>query len=252
MKRKLNISKQALSSVLFWILLVACAPLQPSQHRYSYLEIDQQLGEDEETLAFILPYKEELEKEMNSVIGESEKELNTKGTGESSLGNLVADLQKGFIERKLGKEVDISIINNGGLRNIIPGGPITVGNIYELSPFENFIFLLEMDSEDLMRLAKYSIEKKNLGMAGIYLEAEGEEIIQILVAGEPLDQNRKYVMAINDYLANGGDYMDFLIDVRRLEKTNFLLRDMLLEEIGRLTDRGQKVNASIEGRQIYH
>jgi 2',3'-cyclic-nucleotide 2'-phosphodiesterase (5'-nucleotidase family) len=251
MKRNSSFPIMSLSSVLLLFSILGCAPLQLSNHQSTYLEINEGLQGDEATQAFIAPYKEALEQEMNSVIGEAEKELNTKGTGESSLGNLVADLQLKFVARKLNTNVDISVINNGGLRNIIPSGPITVGHIYELSPFENFIYLLEMESQDLKRLAQYALEKKNLGIAGMNLEAEGEEIVQVTINGMPLEENRNYVMAINDYLANGGDYMDFLIEIKRLEKTNFLLREMLLEEIARLTDIGQKVNASIEGRQIY-
>ncbi|WP_114748897.1 5'-nucleotidase C-terminal domain-containing protein [Pleomorphovibrio marinus] len=251
MKRNFRFSFTLLLCAHLALCLYSCAPLQLSNHQATYLVIGNEIEEDSETAGFIAPYKRDLEQEMNSVIGESKKELNTKGTGESSLGNLVADLQKKFIENKLETTVDISVINNGGLRNIIPEGPITVGNIYELSPFENFIYLLEMKAEDLRRLAKYSIEKKNLGIQGIYIEAIGNEIQQFKVNGESLDENRTYVMAINDYLANGGDYMDFLQEVKRLEKTNFLLRDMLLEEISSLNAEGEKVDASIEGRQIY-
>ncbi len=251
MKRNFGFPILAFLSALLWISAPGCAPLQLGTHQSTYLEINERLPDDQATRAFIVPYKEALEKEMNTVIGESKKELNTKGTSESNLGNLVADLQQKFVERKLSTKVDISVINNGGLRNVIPSGPITVGNIYELSPFENFIYLLEMHVEDIIRLANYTIEKKNLGIAGMYLEAENNELVQVRINGKPLDQNRTYVLAINDYLANGGDYMDFLIEVKRLEKTNFLLREMLLEEIAQLTEKGQKVDASIEGRQIY-
>ena len=215
----------------------------------SLLSVTQSVEEDSSYLAFIAPYKVQLDEEMKRVIGKGAKELSKVGGGETALGNLVADMQKAYSETKFNQKIDISVINNGGMRNIIPEGDITVGNIYELSPFENFIYLLELTSEDVEELAKYVVRLKNLGISGMQIESEKGELKWLAIGGEMLEKDKTYVLAINDYLANGGDYMDFLVDLPRIYESDVLLRDMLIEQVEEWTTNGELIDAEIEGRQ---
>jgi 2',3'-cyclic-nucleotide 2'-phosphodiesterase (5'-nucleotidase family) len=242
-------------NTVFWgiaiIFFSACSPQLQKNSSYQLLTVDGQTSSDQEFEQIIEPYKIKLDAEMNAVIGSSEKELSKGGRGETALGNFVADLQKEFSEEKFNRQIDISVVNNGGLRNSLPQGNITVGNIFELAPFENFIYILELNADDVRRLGDYALRGKNLGIAGLNLEAEDNILTQLRVNGEELDPDKKYLLAINDYLANGGDRMDFLVDLPRIESSNVLMREMLLIKIKELTAEGKTLNADIEGRQIY-
>ena len=215
----------------------------------SLLSVTQAIQEDSSYVAFIAPYKIQLDEEMQRVIGMGARELNKVGGGETTLGNLVADMQKAYSEKKFNQKIDISIINNGGMRNIIPEGDITIGNIYELSPFENFIYLLELTSEDVEKLAEYAVRLKNLGISGMQIESEKGELKRFAVGGKAVEKDQTYLLAINDYLANGGDYMDFLVDVPRILESDVLLREMLIEQVEEWTLKGKLIDAEIEGRQ---
>lgn len=212
------------------------------------MQVDEQLQEDNRYVEIITPYKSQLDREMGEVIARGRRELK-KNVGESPLGNLVADMQKDFSEKKFGRRVDISVVNNGGLRNSLPEGDITLGNIYELAPFENVIYLLELSGADVEKVARYAVKGKNLGMAGLSIEAKEGELVYFTVGGKKVEQGENYVLAINDYLANGGDHMDFLIPLTRLVESDVLLREMLVDQMKEWAAAGKAIDAQIEGRQ---
>lgn len=234
----------------FILLAFSCAQPLVTSNSAVLLGVDGQIPEDSRYVGIIHPYKEQLDKEMGKVIARGAKELK-KNKGESPLGNLVADLQWAYCEEKFGRKVDISVINNGGLRNSLPGGDITLGNIFELAPFENFIYLLELTASDVENLAGYAVKAKNLGMAGLYVAGTEDILSEFRVGGKAVEEGKTYVLAINDYLANGGDYMDFLIPLPRIVESDVLLRDMLVDQMKKWTAAGKAIDAEIEGRQQF-
>ncbi|WP_194776530.1 5'-nucleotidase C-terminal domain-containing protein [Pararhodonellum marinum] len=248
---------KATTNIRFWgfpmlfLWITSCAPYLIQHHEYKLVDVDNQVSEKTEFIAFIQPYKAPLDAEMNRVIAEGAKELSKK-RGESPLGNLVADLQKEFTEEHFQISIDISLMNNGGLRNSLPEGDITVGSIFELSPFDNYLYVLEMQASDIKRLVNYIIAYQNLGISGMTLETENKEVKSLLIQGKPLDESSTYSVAINDYLANGGDQMEFLKDLPRLFISEITLRDMLMKKITSKGEQGIKIDAQIEGRQIFN
>ena len=87
----------------------------------------------------ISEYKYGIDSVMNEVLCYSKLEMN-KGKPESLLGNFVSDL----CLEQFSNEADICIMNNGGLRNILPKGNVTKGDIYKLMPFENELVVVEL------------------------------------------------------------------------------------------------------------
>lgn len=47
---------------------------------------------------------------------------------------------------------DLAIINNGGIRKVIPAGPVTLKDMYELFPFNNYIVLFSCYGKDLLAM----------------------------------------------------------------------------------------------------
>jgi 2',3'-cyclic-nucleotide 2'-phosphodiesterase (5'-nucleotidase family) len=217
-----------------------------------FLIVDDQVIEDERISAFIQPYKAQLEAEMNTIIGETAAAIIKNGNGETPLGNLVADFQKEFAETALGYPIDISIINNGGMRNNLPEGPITLGNIYELSPFDNYLHVLILNGNQVLNLAEFAFERKILGISGMFIEAYEDELVNVKVNGKDIDFEKSYLLAVNDYLASGGDNMEFLVNLPRKEETDFLLREIIIHQIKDITKNSEKIFAQTEGRQKYN
>lgn len=233
-------------------LLTFCSPQFNKSTQSTYFQVDVDTEIDPTSERLILPYKTKLEEQMNIVIGQAPDVILKTGNGESALGNLIADLQKEYAKEKLGYKIDISVMNNGGIRNNLPQGNITVGNIFEISPFENFIFILELNASDVKKLAEYVAEKKSIAISGMQVISKDNKLSEYLLNGMQPETGKTYLLAINDYLAGGGQGMDFLTGLPRKAETNFLLRDMLVESIKEKTAKGEKITARIEGRQIHH
>ena len=246
---RISIVPHHLLMVFFGLFLGSCTQYPYSSSSFNLLNVDETIQRDSSYVELIAPYKKHLDAQMQIIVAEAARPL-IKGRGESILGNLVADMQLSYSTEKFDQPIDISVINNGGLRSNLPMGKITVGNIYELSPFENFIYLVELSANDVKKLALYSVKGKNLGIAGMQVESREGELVAFTVGGIEVVEGRTYTLAINDYLANGGDNMAFLIDLPRMVKSNVLLREMLIDQMKKWSAEGKLINAEIEGRQI--
>ena len=89
-------------------------------------------SEDKAIAEYIAPYKKAIDAEMNAVIIVSEASL-VKDQPESGLGNMVSDYTmraaNDAYKKLYNKEVDMCMLNNGGLRTSLPKGDITRGKI---------------------------------------------------------------------------------------------------------------------------
>ncbi len=213
----------------------------------STIPVSAEIKADEEIAAMIQPYKTELDKTMNEVIGYSEAEL-VKQKGESTLGNFVADaIWKKSIEA-YGKDIDMAAITIGGLRNPLPEGEIILKSVYELMPFENSVYVLKLTGAQTKHLFEYLAEQQNIAIANSMVILRGAEIVNVFIGGKPLDETGQYTLAISDYLAGGGDHLAFLKEAEIVEKLPLKVRDLLVEQIREKHGSGQKIHSNIEGR----
>jgi len=242
------------ASLFIFLLLIlfttSCKVVQiPVEKEGSTYRIDSKMEETNAKMnAVIAPYKEELDKKMNKVIGSSAKSL-TKSKPESTLGNFVADVVLAETIKQTGKPVDFAAQNYGGLRIAeLPEGDLTIGKIFELMPFENFCVVLEIEGAELMKFFERIADYGGWPVSsGVHFEIKGGAPQNIFINGEVIDMKRTYHIALPDYVANGGDKCAFFKELPR-ENTNLLIRDMIIEYIETLSEKGQKVDANMEGR----
>jgi 2',3'-cyclic-nucleotide 2'-phosphodiesterase (5'-nucleotidase family) len=237
-------------NIFFLSLLIGCSPAISPSGTGQFIAVTEKTNVHSAINEFIQPYKDKMEAEMNVILGHTVEELTKEGKGESKLGNLITDFQKRFAEDQFGYTIDISIMNNGGIRSNLPKGSITLGAIYEISPFDNYLQILEIPSEAILELVNYAAKGKNLGIAGLTYTVSDDKIQEILIDGQPIVPGRTYRLAANDYIAGGGDNMHFLIPLKRIEETSIVLRDILITEISKENAMGNPIQAKIEGRQL--
>ncbi|EOZ93241.1 5'-nucleotidase [Indibacter alkaliphilus LW1] len=235
--------------LLAFFYLSACAPQLHKSSSVAFIPSDASVEVDSSIDSFVRPYREDLQEAMGRVIGETSGEINKSGKGETAIGNLISDLQKEHAEITFGYPIDISAMNNGGIRNTLPAGKITLGNIYELSPFDNYLYVLELDAAKVRQLAEYAVNKKSLGLSGMEITSKEGQLVSYLVNGKMVVEGQTYLLAVNDYMASGGDNLDFLIEAPRKEQTTIVLRDVLIERIKAISAKGEKISAKVEGRQ---
>ena len=108
-------------------------------------------------------YRDSISKEMNRHLNYSKINLDV-GCPEGLLGDFISDLSILYIKKNIQNikfEPDFCILNNGGFRNIISKGPVTVNDIYQLMPFDNYLVILEIQGDELSSLLTY-IKNKSI------------------------------------------------------------------------------------------
>ena len=104
------------------------------------------------------------------VIGTSEVDLDGRRasvrTGSSSnQGNLHADALRATAANLAGDfgtpAPDVAIQNGGGIRNdaVIPAGPITAGDTWDIAPFRNFVVVAEVSRETFHVLLEQAVDR---------------------------------------------------------------------------------------------
>lgn len=105
---------------------------------------------------------------------------------------------------------DIALINPGGVRiDHLAKGPVTIMNVYQLDPFGNELVITRltgMEIRDLMLAAWPIDDKLPIYPSGINtnlrLGTDGnlKEVILLTEKGSPLDLNKYYTVAMNNYM----------------------------------------------------
>ena len=203
---------------------------------------------DDPTLeALVAQFRDRMGEEVRQVIGEALVPL-AKAVPEGTLGNFATDAMLWAARREMSHPIHMAMTNNGGLRVPIAPGPITVGQMFELMPFENKLSVLTLSGSQVQELADELADRRGQPIAGfsfhIVLVGEIRVARDVLVGGAPLDPAAEYRIVTNDYLANGGEDLASLLDPRDREDLPVLLRDALIDYV---REMGQ-IRSEIEGR----
>lgn len=245
--------KNVLTGIAAVFLLLSCnRQIHYSSYQDQQYPVNDSAGaENDYKLASIIsPYQDSLRGIMSEVIVYSEGVL-SKNLPEGSLGNYCADACLIEINRlretKQQPKADFCLLNNGGLRVPLPEGPITLGQVFELMPFENELVVLEMDSASIKQTMDFIAGKKGAPVSGIRITVSGGKSDSIEAGDEMLTNKRKYLMITSDYLANGGDGYSIL-KTRISENTGIKVRDALIMNMKRINAQAQRIKPYTDGR----
>jgi len=199
--------------------------------------------------AMIEPYKRQLDDRMHEVIADLGVEL-VKAKPEGTMGNWTADALLHWLQRN-DYAPDLTILNYGGQRlPSLQPGPLTIGELYELSPFDNMLVVVEVPGPQMDTLLQH------IAGAGGWPISEGARMVisrgklgSFSLNGTPIDRARTYRIGMPDYVANGGDGTKVLTRLRQID-TGALVRDVLIEESKRAAAAGQSITPAVEGRTI--
>ena len=217
------------------------------QEKINY-RVDNTIAEDSSIINYYLPFKQKLENEMNRVIGYTEHSLTrSRSQVETSAGNFFTD-----VLLEIGKNQDpssqIALATKGGIRADIKQGNITVGNVFELMPFENAVTILELSGERMNTVLNFIAKSEGQPVSGLKMEIKDGKPVNVFIGNEPFDINKNYKLVTYDYLANGGDYIEGLDNPIKRHNTAIIVRIGIIDYIEKLTKEGKTINTQLDGR----
>ncbi len=201
----------------------------------SQLKINEKTAETPAIEAFIKPYRDNVDKDMNAVLATATKTFDKSGEWQTPMGNLFADavLQQAspiFFKRE-NKNIDICLLNHGGIRSNINKGDVSVRTAFEVMPFENTAVVVSLKGEVIREMANFIIkEKKPHPLAGMSFTVGKNGLAKnILVQEKSLELDKIYWVLTADYLSTGGDKMDFFKKANATFDINYKLRNALID-----------------------
>ncbi len=191
-------------------LIIAEGGSQLSEGRL--IDIKPEREPDKEISALVDETARRVKAELEEVIGEALVDLEGQGARrqETNLGDLLTDI----LRTETGS--DLAVLNGGGIRTDIPRGPIQVKTVLDVLPFNNFPVVLRLSGREIREVLEQGVSDLG-GHGGKFLQVSGLRLVyrqsappgnrvqEIQVKGLPLDPDREYLLATNDFLAAGGD-----------------------------------------------
>ncbi len=130
-------------------------------------------------------------------------------TQETNLGDLGADALK-YVSG-----ADVALTNGGGIRASIEIGDITYGEINTVFPFGNTVVTIEITGADLLAALQHGTASAPTASGGfpqvagmnyeVHTYLQADRVQNVTINGEPLDLQKTYTLATNDFTQVGGD-----------------------------------------------
>ena len=183
----------------------------------------QSAPEDPAVKARVASYRAPMDRFAQVVIGRAGMVFDggrTPGlrTQEMPLGNLIADTMRTAAAGSDGAVA--ALVNSGGIRAGLNAGDATFENALAVLPFGNTLAVLDLTGEELVAALDYGVSRPGEGafpqVAGlklVYCAAtpcpatlrSGGRVTMLAVNDVPVNLAARYRIAVNSYLASGGD-----------------------------------------------
>lgn len=145
---------------------------------------------------------------------------NAAESGETALGNLIADAQQAAALTASNQGSDFTLMNPGGVRADLQtnsNNQITFGDVFAVQPFGNSIVTLSLTGQQIRELLEQQWSGANADRPRI-LQPSKElsyaykkdatavpRATQIIISGQALMDSKSYRVTVNSFIADGGD-----------------------------------------------
>ena len=213
---------------------------------------------DPETQAVVDKLTADLDAALNVEIGKTEGALDSRRNvvrgEESAMGNLIADAMRAATG------ADLAIMNGGGIRadrTYDAGTVLTRRDILTELPFGNITQVTELPGSQVLAALENGFSQVEKG-AGRFPQVSGMEVVydpsaepgsrvsSVTVGGAPLDMDKLYTLATNDYVLGGGDGYAALGGGRIL--TNVGEGKLVANDVMAYIEAKGGANVGVEGR----
>ncbi|WP_424810886.1 bifunctional metallophosphatase/5'-nucleotidase [Roseococcus sp. YIM B11640] len=208
-------------------------------------ELTANIAEDPAVAAIVAQFAAPLETLRRRVVGRLADALpnDACGTAPCPLGEKVAEAMRRGMDAEIGWQ------NGGGLRAGLPAGEVTMGDVLTVLPFGNTVARLRLRGATLRAALENGLSRlparsgrfpQTAGLGFTFDAARpagqrvtGAEVREGDGSWKPLDPERAYVVATNDFLRRGGDgYAMFQEAALEARDDGPLLEDLVSRSLG--------------------
>jgi len=205
--------------------------------------MDGGVAEDEATVARIAEAAAPLDEIRNRVVAEAAEAIGGDRevcrAKECSMGSLIADA---MLDRVKDQGIEIAIQNGGGIRASIDAGPVTMGEVLTVLPFQNTLSTFQVTGSVVVAALENGVSQVEEGagrfpqVAGLTFafdpKAEpGSRVSDVMVGGAPIEMDKLYGVVSNNYVRNGGDGYKMFVDAQNAYDFGPDLADVTAEYI---------------------
>jgi 5'-nucleotidase/UDP-sugar diphosphatase len=190
------------------------------------------IPEDPAMLALLTPFQNQGAEALMTVIAHADGNF----TGERTLTRSAATELGVLLCRALREktDADVAVMNGGGIRAGLPAGDITYKDVLKVKPFGNTVCTVAMTGHELTAyLRTVTAMEPGTGafahLDGVELVYCGEELTAVLIDGATTDPSATYTLALESYLAGGGDGYPVLNTHPNFLDTRFVDADIVRE-----------------------
>ena len=189
-----------------------------------------EISENKEVLALLSPYQEFGQQKLLVKVGNIDAGLNgERDTVRRQPAALAVLIGQAMMDRT---RANFAVMNAGGVRDSLPGGDLTYKDVLKIQPFGNTLVTVDLTGQEVLAYLG-TIGKMTAGsgafpqFAGVQLMMDAGTVSNVVIQGAPLDLNKSYKMAINNFVAAGGDGYPKLTAHKSFVDTGFVDADAL-------------------------
>lgn len=166
------------------------------------------IAEDPGLRAMLQPFHANGQARLNVPVGQSDGVFDgDRGRVRSQPTNLGTLVGRAMIDKT---GADLAVVNAGGLRDSLPAGPISYRDVLKVQPFANQLAVLTVSGAELLDYLRAAARMTPgsgafAHVAGAQLRIVANQLQDARVAGQPIDPQRRYRLAITNFTASGGD-----------------------------------------------
>lgn len=192
--------------------------------------------ENKKVKELLKPITKKINQKYSKKLALNKNYLNNNPRGQSALGELLTDF---MIEKT---NTQIAFLNAGSIRYNLEKGVVTTSNLKKIFPYKSDLITMNLKGSELIKTVEHGLELQSFGFlrfSGLKVTANmarplGNRIIKITTKdGQVINPNKNYFIAVNNFLAEGGDnYLSLTkgANIKNLGNLNMLFKKAFIKK----------------------
>jgi len=205
-------------------------PVKAADGKTTMVTYTSEIAENKEMLDLLKPFQEFGQQKLNIEIGATDGRLEgDRAMVRSKPASMGVLIGLALIDKT---KADFAVVNAGGVRDSFRAGKLTYKDVLKVQPFGNTTVTVDLTGSEVMAYLN-AAAKMSAGsgafaqFAGINLVITGGAVTSASIKGVPVEPTKTYRMAINNFMAAGGDGYPKLTGHKSFVDTGFVDADLL-------------------------